>query len=160
MYQADLLKDLDSSEGVRELLWTTGLALRATKQTTCSIGHLMAVLVGMERHMWLKMVKMVTAGPAVTGWGAILEGLGILTSSLAHKLPEIKIVFQVLPPRPEELPCVGIDRQHISSLLYKFTLPFQLMQQILGSKQSATFKGIQMWEQTSCKGGAEAWGIV
>lgn len=45
----------DSSEGVRELYWDRDLALPATKQTACSIAHLMAVLVAMERLLWLNL---------------------------------------------------------------------------------------------------------
>lgn len=54
-HQADLLKVLDSREGVREHHRATDRALHATNQMACSIGHLMAALVAMERHLWLNL---------------------------------------------------------------------------------------------------------
>lgn len=47
VYQADLL--------VKNFAKATELALHATKQTSCSIGHSMAALVIMERHLWLNL---------------------------------------------------------------------------------------------------------
>lgn len=54
-YQPDLLKVLDSREGVREHHQATDLALHATKQMACSITHLMSALVAMERLLWLNL---------------------------------------------------------------------------------------------------------
>lgn len=52
-YQADLLKVLDSREGVRKHHGATDL--HATKQMACSITHLMAALGAMERLLWLNL---------------------------------------------------------------------------------------------------------
>ncbi len=56
-YQADLLADLDEGEGIGptqftdcELRRATDLSLRATKETTRSIGRSMAALVATDRH--------------------------------------------------------------------------------------------------------------
>ncbi len=55
-YQADLLKDLDNSQGlspdeVAELRRTTDLALHATKQAATAVGRSMAAMVVTERHL-------------------------------------------------------------------------------------------------------------
>ncbi|XP_067310883.1 platelet-activating factor receptor-like [Pseudorasbora parva] len=57
-YQADLLRDLDSSDAVggdiiTELRSSADLALRATKETARCVGRSMAALVATERHLWL-----------------------------------------------------------------------------------------------------------
>lgn len=59
-YQAELLGELDNSEGVsrdeiRELRRATDLSLRATKETARAIGRSMAALVSTERHLWLNL---------------------------------------------------------------------------------------------------------
>ncbi len=61
-YQADLLKDLDSGQGlspneVAELRRTTDLALRATKQAASAMGRSMAMVV-MERHLWVNLADL------------------------------------------------------------------------------------------------------
>lgn len=62
-YQAELLGDLDKSEGVgpdeiRELRRATDLSLRATKETARAIGRSMAALVATERHLWLNLTDL------------------------------------------------------------------------------------------------------
>ncbi|KAL0147294.1 hypothetical protein M9458_057396 [Cirrhinus mrigala] len=62
-YQADLLKELDEGEEIRdrdivELRRTADLALRATKETARAIGRSMAALVAAERHLWLTLSDM------------------------------------------------------------------------------------------------------
>ncbi|KAL0173005.1 hypothetical protein M9458_033316, partial [Cirrhinus mrigala] len=62
-YQADLLKELDEGDEVRdsdisELRRTADLSLRATKETACAIGRSMAALVAAERHLWLTLSDM------------------------------------------------------------------------------------------------------
>lgn len=59
-YQADLQKDIDEGEEVSRKAFfeprrATDLSLPATKETAKSIGHSMAALVAMERHLWLKL---------------------------------------------------------------------------------------------------------
>lgn len=74
------------------------------------------------------------------GWSPSPGSLGRPTSLLAHKLPGDEGCIsgsQLLFPRPEGLPRVGMDRQHISRLLHKspgrtaFKLVFRLVQQLL-----------------------------
>ncbi len=60
VYQADLLKDLDSGQGlspdeVAELRRTTDLALRATKQAASVMGRSMVVT---ERHLWVNLADL------------------------------------------------------------------------------------------------------
>lgn len=55
-YQANLLKDLDESEGVdpdaiQELDQATDLSLRSTKETARAISHSMEALVAMDRNL-------------------------------------------------------------------------------------------------------------
>ncbi len=62
-YQADLLKDLDSGQGlspdeVAELRRTTDLALRATKQAASAMGRSMAAMVVTERHLWVNLADL------------------------------------------------------------------------------------------------------
>ncbi|KAI2662377.1 Transposon Ty3-G Gag-Pol polyprotein [Labeo rohita] len=62
-YQADLLKELDEGEEIKdsdisELRRTADLSLRATKETTHAIGRSMAALVAAERHLWLTLSDM------------------------------------------------------------------------------------------------------
>lgn len=61
-------------------------------------------------------------------WSPSPGGLGRPTSVLAHKLPREECCIsdsEVLPPRPEGLPFVGLDGQHINSLTFhKFTLTY------------------------------------
>ncbi|KAL0163035.1 hypothetical protein M9458_042431, partial [Cirrhinus mrigala] len=62
-YQADLLKELDEGEEIKdsdisELRRTADLSLRATKETACAIGRSMAALVAAERHLWLTLSDM------------------------------------------------------------------------------------------------------
>ncbi|KAL0148327.1 hypothetical protein M9458_056389 [Cirrhinus mrigala] len=62
-YQADLLKELDEGEEIRdsdisELRRTADLSLRATKETARAIGRSMAALVATERHLWLTLSDM------------------------------------------------------------------------------------------------------
>ncbi len=62
-YQADLLKDLDSGQGlssdeVAELRRTTDLALRATKQAAFAMGRSMAAMVVTERHLWVNLADL------------------------------------------------------------------------------------------------------
>ncbi len=62
-YQADLLKDLDSGQGlspdeVAELRRTTDLALRATKQAASAMGRSMAAMVVTEGHLWVNMADL------------------------------------------------------------------------------------------------------
>ncbi|KAL0185775.1 hypothetical protein M9458_017445, partial [Cirrhinus mrigala] len=62
-YQADLLKELDEGEKIRdsdisELRRTADLSLRATKETARAIGRSMAALVAVERHLWLTLSDM------------------------------------------------------------------------------------------------------
>ncbi len=59
-YQADLLKDLDNSQGlspdeVAELRRTTDLALRATKQAATAMGRSMVVT---ERQLWVNLADL------------------------------------------------------------------------------------------------------
>lgn len=59
-FQADLLWDLDggefvSSEELKELHRATDLSLCATKEIARAIGHSMAAMVVMERHLWLNL---------------------------------------------------------------------------------------------------------
>ncbi|KAI2657343.1 Transposon Ty3-G Gag-Pol polyprotein [Labeo rohita] len=62
-YQADLLKELDEGEEIKdsdisELRRTADLSLRATKETARAIGRSMAALVAAERHLWLTLSDM------------------------------------------------------------------------------------------------------
>ncbi len=62
-YQADLLKDLNNGQGlspdeVAELLCTTDLALRATKQAATAMGRSMAAMVVTERHLWVNLADL------------------------------------------------------------------------------------------------------
>ncbi|KAI2663377.1 Transposon Ty3-G Gag-Pol polyprotein [Labeo rohita] len=62
-YQADLLKELDEGEEIKdadiaEVRRTADLALRATKETARAIGRSMAALVAAERHLWLTLSDM------------------------------------------------------------------------------------------------------
>ncbi|KAL0183550.1 hypothetical protein M9458_019246, partial [Cirrhinus mrigala] len=62
-YQADLLKELDEGEDIKdadiaEVRRTADLALRATKETARAIGRSMAALVAAERHLWLTLSDM------------------------------------------------------------------------------------------------------
>ncbi|KAI2659093.1 Transposon Ty3-G Gag-Pol polyprotein [Labeo rohita] len=62
-YQADLLKELDEGEEIKdadiaEVRRTADLALRATKETVRAIGRSMAALVAAERHLWLTLSDM------------------------------------------------------------------------------------------------------
>ncbi|KAI2646546.1 Transposon Ty3-G Gag-Pol polyprotein [Labeo rohita] len=62
-YQADLLKELDEGEEIKdsdisELRRTADLSLRATKETARAIGRSMAALVVAERHLWLTLSDM------------------------------------------------------------------------------------------------------
>ncbi|KAL0173474.1 hypothetical protein M9458_029442, partial [Cirrhinus mrigala] len=62
-YQADLLKELDEGDEIRdsdisELRRTADLSLRATKETARAIGRSMAALVATERHLWLTLSDM------------------------------------------------------------------------------------------------------
>ncbi|KAI2646068.1 Transposon Ty3-G Gag-Pol polyprotein [Labeo rohita] len=62
-YQADLLKELDEGEEIKdsdisELRRTADLSLRATKETARAIGRPMAALVAAERHLWLTLSDM------------------------------------------------------------------------------------------------------
>ncbi|KAL0194819.1 hypothetical protein M9458_008391, partial [Cirrhinus mrigala] len=62
-YQADLLKELDEGNEIRdsdisELRRTAHLSLRATKETARAIGRSMAALVATERHLWLTLSDM------------------------------------------------------------------------------------------------------
>ncbi|KAL0160826.1 hypothetical protein M9458_044551, partial [Cirrhinus mrigala] len=62
-YQADLLKELDEGEEIKdsdiaEVRRTANLALRATKETARAIGRSMAALVAAERHLWLTLSDM------------------------------------------------------------------------------------------------------
>ncbi|KAL0196189.1 hypothetical protein M9458_009761, partial [Cirrhinus mrigala] len=62
-YQADLLKELDEGDEIRdsdisELRRTADLSLRATKETARAIGRSMAALVAAERHLWLTLSDM------------------------------------------------------------------------------------------------------
>ncbi|KAL0161017.1 hypothetical protein M9458_044742, partial [Cirrhinus mrigala] len=62
-YQADLLKELDEGEEIKdsdiaEVRRTADLALRATKETAHAIGRSMAALVAAERHLWLTLSDM------------------------------------------------------------------------------------------------------
>ncbi len=62
-YQADLLKDLDSGQGlspdeVAELRRTTDLALRTTKQAASAMGRSMAAMVVTERHLWVNLADL------------------------------------------------------------------------------------------------------
>ncbi|KAI2646866.1 Transposon Ty3-G Gag-Pol polyprotein [Labeo rohita] len=62
-YQADLLKELDEGEEIKdsdisELRRTADLSLRATKETARAIGRSMAALVSAERHLWLTLSDM------------------------------------------------------------------------------------------------------
>ncbi len=57
-YQADLLKDMDEGEHIKnydvaELRRATDLSRRASKETARAIGWSMAALVATERHLWL-----------------------------------------------------------------------------------------------------------
>ncbi len=57
-YQADLLKEMDKGEEIKndditELRRATDLSLRATKEIVRAIGWSMAALVATERHLWL-----------------------------------------------------------------------------------------------------------
>ncbi|MGL5643640.1 MAG: hypothetical protein ACRCW3_02595, partial [Metamycoplasmataceae bacterium] len=61
-YQADVLKELDESEGVspeavKGLRMAADLALRATKHTARAVGRSMAGLVAAERHLWLNLTE-------------------------------------------------------------------------------------------------------
>ncbi|KAL0201659.1 hypothetical protein M9458_004846, partial [Cirrhinus mrigala] len=62
-YQADLLKELDEGEEIKdsdisELRRTTDLSLRTTKETARAIRRSMAALVAAERHLWLTLSDM------------------------------------------------------------------------------------------------------
>ncbi|KAI2655577.1 Transposon Ty3-G Gag-Pol polyprotein [Labeo rohita] len=62
-YQADLLKELDEGEEIKdadiaEVRRTADLALRATKETARAIGRSIAALVAVERHLWLTLSDM------------------------------------------------------------------------------------------------------
>ncbi|KAL0165643.1 hypothetical protein M9458_037487, partial [Cirrhinus mrigala] len=62
-YQADLLKELDEGEEIKdsdisELRRTADLSLRATKETARAIGRSMAALVAAEKHLWLTLSDM------------------------------------------------------------------------------------------------------
>ncbi|KAI2647884.1 ORF V: Enzymatic polyprotein [Labeo rohita] len=62
-YQADLLKELDEGEEIKdadieEIRRTADLALRATKEAARAIGQSMAALVAAERHLWLTLSDM------------------------------------------------------------------------------------------------------
>ncbi|KAL0159107.1 hypothetical protein M9458_047183, partial [Cirrhinus mrigala] len=62
-YQADLLKELDEGEEIKdsdisELRRTADLSLSATKETARAIGRSMAALVAAERHLWLTLSDM------------------------------------------------------------------------------------------------------
>ncbi|KAL0194973.1 hypothetical protein M9458_008545, partial [Cirrhinus mrigala] len=62
-YQADLLKDLDTGQGlspdeVAELRCTTDLALRATKQAATAMGRSMGAMVVTERHLWVNLADL------------------------------------------------------------------------------------------------------
>lgn len=45
-----------------ELCRTTGLGLRATKQTSAAIGHATAAMVAMERHLWINVADIEEKG--------------------------------------------------------------------------------------------------
>ncbi len=51
-YQADVLKEMDEGEAVKDLRKATDLALRATKHTARAVGRSMVGLVAAERHIW------------------------------------------------------------------------------------------------------------
>ncbi|KAI2658583.1 Transposon Ty3-G Gag-Pol polyprotein [Labeo rohita] len=62
-YQADLLKELDEGEEIKdadiaEVRRTADLSLGATKETARAIGRSMAALVAAERHLWLTLSDM------------------------------------------------------------------------------------------------------
>ncbi|ROI48126.1 hypothetical protein DPX16_0815 [Anabarilius grahami] len=61
VFQAKLLRSLDESgvdePAFRDLRSATDLALRATKATAQAIGHSMASLVVLERHLWLNLTE-------------------------------------------------------------------------------------------------------
>ncbi|XP_050956537.1 uncharacterized protein LOC127157344 [Labeo rohita] len=62
-YQADLLKDLDKSQGlspdeVAELRRTTYLDLRATKQAATAMGRSMGAMVITDRHLWVNLADL------------------------------------------------------------------------------------------------------
>ncbi|ROL44250.1 hypothetical protein DPX16_4319 [Anabarilius grahami] len=123
VFQAKLLRSLDESgvdePAFRDLRSATDLALRATKATAQAIGHSMASLVVLERHLWLNLTEIKdldkTAfldapvspsglfGPAVDGFTKRFTAAQKSSQAMRHFLPKrSSSASAVSRPRPQQ----------------------------------------------------------